>query len=782
MAPLQKFLNAVLDKYKNISLFQTDQFKIFAFTLLISTILYHDYIFGDKIFVFVDIGSDTYAAYFPLIKLAGELLKDFSTYTFHWGIGNDLFKIGFLYDIFNWPLFFLEDETLLKSLVYIMILKHLLASQLFYRFIQYYNFCSLANIITSIYFAFIATMIIWGQHYQFSSGIIYFMFALFTFERYINEKKYFLFIISVAMMLMFSVITFSFYFFIFLLFYASLRYIYLYGFTGIIRFSLQSFFFVSISFLIAAFLFLPNVYNIVSSPRVSATFLDNLSFFKLLPFGENHFFTSILRFFSNDILGVGSESHRVVLPYLNFYEMANLYSGLLTLLLIPLIFFAKLTKKNLLTIFIPGLLTYLFFNNEIFVLLMSGYSKSFEFRYGFIFSIVLLIGLGKILNDNINTATSSNKMLFSFILLAIIFTFSIYYGISYKHWNINSTRIITFFILFIIFSTLYILILSNSLSIQRKSFILTTIMALEIIFFSYNSINDRGMLRKNTIETKFGYYDGTAKAIGYINSINNDAFYRVFKYYKSYFRNDSIIQGYNGLDVYSSLVDPNYRALFTKFLTDTKSYPQNQIWSKKDLFYLNSLLCTKYFLSKEKLPENSDLKFIQKIGHIFVYQNLATIPFGALYSNTILEHEAPTDPTSLQESIYHNIILPNPIEGSTQEPTVSTAKTTLPYSSQLVIASFRNDRIEGTLQAREAGIILFQIPYNKGWSLHINGEEHPLEKIDYGLMGTSITKGDHYITLTYTNPTLKYGLLLSLIGLILFLVLYIFRKKVAAQK
>ena len=63
---------------------------------------------------------------------------------------------------------------------------------------------------------------------------------------------------------------------------------------------------------------------------------------------------------------------------------------------------------------------------------------------------------------------------------------------------------------------------------------------------------------------------------------------------------------------------------------------------------------------------------------------------------------------------------------------------------------------------------MFMIPYEKGWSLTIDGKETELLRGDIGFLACEIPEGDHTLELTFQAPGLKAGMLASCLFWILF--------------
>jgi uncharacterized membrane protein YfhO len=84
---------------------------------------------------------------------------------------------------------------------------------------------------------------------------------------------------------------------------------------------------------------------------------------------------------------------------------------------------------------------------------------------------------------------------------------------------------------------------------------------------------------------------------------------------------------------------------------------------------------------------------------------------------------------------------------------------------------FTEQRVSGSIQAQQAGILFLSIPYSEGWHLKVDGVATEALKVNFAFIGVPITKGKHQIELAYRPPYFRLGVGISLATLI-FLALY----------
>lgn len=99
------------------------------------------------------------------------------------------------------------------------------------------------------------------------------------------------------------------------------------------------------------------------------------------------------------------------------------------------------------------------------------------------------------------------------------------------------------------------------------------------------------------------------------------------------------------------------------------------------------------------------------------------------------------------------------------------------WENELDIKVFENERIEGTVQREEPGVLVTTIPYEKGWNVTVNGEERDIVQANIGFIGVPLDSGNSEIVFSYQNPYLKLGGVLSLIGIFLLGLIQLIRKK-----
>ena len=83
----------------------------------------------------------------------------------------------------------------------------------------------------------------------------------------------------------------------------------------------------------------------------------------------------------------------------------------------------------------------------------------------------------------------------------------------------------------------------------------------------------------------------------------------------------------------------------------------------------------------------------------------------------------------------------------------------------------KGDIIKGSIDVKnDNSYFNLSIPFDKGYNIYVDGKEVFYEKINKSFIGFKINKGYHNIEIKYTSPGLNVGKILSIVGIILFVV------------
>ena len=163
--------------------------------LLVSCmIIFFDYLFGNQLMIFNDIGSDTWQQYIMNYTSIVNHLRDgdFALWDFTNGLGVNMFNFN-LFDPFLMLLYgigvVLGPAHMLIYVNVIQVLKILAAGAAFYWFLSQFTFSRQAKLAVSYVYGLNGFLLVWGQHYQFGTAVVYLPLLFLFCEKFIRKEK-----------------------------------------------------------------------------------------------------------------------------------------------------------------------------------------------------------------------------------------------------------------------------------------------------------------------------------------------------------------------------------------------------------------------------------------------------------------------------------------------------------------------------------------------------------------------------------------------------------------
>jgi uncharacterized membrane protein YfhO len=276
------------------------------------------------------------------------------------------------------------------------------------------------------------------------------------------------------------------------------------------------------------------------------------------------------------------------------------------------------------------------------------------------------------------------------------------------------------------------------------------------------------------------YDDGTLDALKKIREIDKGVF-RVEKTYHSVSLADALAQDYMGVKSYSlhsrglvdfsiglGLIPPPGAGLAVNYT--------NWLPNAGPRFMLNSLLGVKYIIAKEPVQWPGFMALSDSAGGYPIYRNELALPLGIVQSRQMMQSEMAADKDlALINAVALEQYIPGygaPFERD-DLPRLKTQTLAQNYfvparnlqASGLQIQQFASSRIVGTISPRQAGILVFSIPFNQGWSLLIDGKATPLIRANFGMLAAPVQAGVHKVELDFRLPGQRTGLLIGVLGL-----------------
>ena len=84
----------------------------------------------------------------------------------------------------------------------------------------------------------------------------------------------------------------------------------------------------------------------------------------------------------------------------------------------------------------------------------------------------------------------------------------------------------------------------------------------------------------------------------------------------------------------------------------------------------------------------------------------------------------------------------------------------------------KGDKIYASVEAEKDGYFVTTLPYDKGFTIKVDNKKIDYEKVNTAYVGFKISKGKHNIVIEYKAPFKTLGLIMSFIGIIVYILLY----------
>ena len=796
----------------------------FLFLLLSAScsFMFRDYLYGNDLMIFNDIGSDTWQQYIMNYTSIVNHLRDgsFSLWDFNNGLGINQFNFN-LFDPFLMLLYgagvVLGPAHMLLYINVIQILKIMVAAFAFYWFLSQFSFSVLSKMITSYAYALNGFLLVWGQHYQFGTVVIYFPLMLLFCEKFIQKKKgKALFPVMVFLCGIYSV-----YFTYMCLaatgLYLLFRILMLDGLTWKER--IQKFLLgcaemiMGVGMSLVVFLPMAEVLLNVSS-RLESDGTGRLDFLRqcFTPYSRKFYLSMLKRMFSSNLqngYGLAKGPQQYVM---NYYEDPVLFCSTLAVFLnvqfLAVLRKADMTKRAKRVLYgVAALIlvgTALPVGGTVF-----NYFTLPTQRYTFVLMTVFLL-LMAWMWDYMRKGGKLNLVL----ILAVTALMGWAYWCGYEQAGFQEYRtnililtvtgILTAVCLTllcflkdtqirnVILGVMGIVLVVNVVSeggtnyqnrvTMKKTDVPAEVMVQETQRYEeMRTSDDKEMKYRAEIEKPQDFFRemyrvDLADCLNYLKE-NDPTFYRVEKdYISGTVSMDSSGQGYRGISTYNSVMNGNVKEFVETcypelFFADHNHYT---FWNNVDDNWLAAFLGVKYILSGNGEPDETKYKLLDQVGSLYIHENVLDAQTAHFYTQDISEESLKELCTeeNREELLGEAIALEDGTEigdASEIQTLKSEEQETAEQNSSVTLNAPQKDSVvTGSVHAEADGYALFMIPYEKGWSLTIDGEKAELLRGDIGFLACEVPEGDHTILLTFEAPGLKAGTIGSLLFWILF--------------
>ena len=604
---------------------------LWAMTAVSCLVIFFPFLFGDKLAVFQDAGSDTRQQYLMQYATIVNHIKDgnFSFWDFNNGFGTSMLALN----LFNPFLMLVYLAGVILGvghipgvLVFVILLEIFLAQLFCYLFLDCFSFSEGSKIIASYIYGLSGYLLVWGQHYQFGAFVVFLPLLLFLLERAIRRGKFSLTLpLLVAVMVCSSV-------------YMSYMSLMIGGCYLLYRMvvsdqargvRVRKFFLHCASILlgigIGMVIFLPTAYYLFTiSSRLDsdASFLTRIGEY-LTPYSLEFYKTAFLRLFSTTFQGIQDYN-----GYSNFYEAPVLFFSALFVLLGFQYLFTVHRQETSRKAKVMQYLAVLFFAVCMFTRIGASAFNAFAYpfsRHSFVFLPFFALMTAFTL-DQLWLRRKISKT--GFVLSCLCTAAAHYLALGEVTEALLHRNVILMCILaFVMAAALLPGFLKKGAKWRRAGIsLLISALGISLCLEGWTCFNDRDTLTTTDASYWGGLYDpNVAKALDYLKS-TDPSFYRVEKdYYSGSYCMDGLAQNYRGISTYNST--PNrFIQEFIDLVTPNLPIMAEHEYTWRQIGYYSghsTLFGIKYVLSKNPDLQLDGFSLLEQFGDIYIYQNSA---------------------------------------------------------------------------------------------------------------------------------------------------------------
>lgn len=767
--------------------------------LLVALAVFSSFLSGQTYFAYLDIGSDSYGQVVPSLIYMARMLADgrWLGWAFELGLGSPTAAMtGDLFMLLN---ALGGPDNVLPWRIWVYLLKIALGGAAFFMLVQCVVKRWEAAVISALAYSFCGYVVINGQWDGEATAFVFLPLVLWASFRAAVRGRLAAFPVAVALALMSGV------FFVGLGVFLMLTGLAFIACSQQPRARLRLWLFrmlplAALGYLLAAPQLLPVILQTLDSSRVSG---GDALFQKMLQQGfsvndGSLILAEIGGLFHKDIFGVGNAYQ----GYWNYLEGPEFFIGVALLLLMPQLLAGSARDRRVFWLTIGMVAAYFVF--PVFRYAAMGFAVPY-FRVSTLWvSLALLLlaarAVDQVLQHGVNARMLAVGLGGYGLLLGAVVLGSLSGAVSLPHVSIILN-------LAVLSALVLWLAQRHLLPARTLPLVLLGLVAIEAVVIARPSYVQNRRLVTPSIHNQI-YNDGTRQALQAIRR-NDTGWFRVEKTYTTLSLAEALSQNYMGVKAYAF----NSRGL-VDFYTGMGLIPAspdgqsvnytNWLPNAGSRYALNSLLGVKYIIAKEPL-QSPGFDLVSQAPDHRIYRNQLALPLGIVQTRQVtqatlsrLSSLPAVEANNLRDlALINAVVVPGPIAGygellvyedalrlKTAPLDDSYVKPALDLQATgLQIEMFSSTHISGTISPQQAGILVFSIPFNQGWSLKVDGKTMPLQRANFGMLAAPVQAGRHQVVLDFELPGRRAGGWLGALGLgLLALVVVITRRRRASAQ
>lgn len=729
---------------------------------IVAIVMAWPFLFKSQSFAYIDVGGDTFVQFYPLNVLHAQQMAigDGFNWSFNLGLGS---YSGSHFDPFWMVQAMLPESVQLQARIFFYLAKLLLAGLFFLGYLRAIGIRPELAVVGGLAYAFSGYALINGQWDLHGTEVLHFAALVYLLERYLRSGRL-EFAVLIGLLLgaghSFNLHTSA----LFSAMYVVIRLLlvndkfrvgrWLQG-QGLLVLGVVS------GILILAPLQLTSLSYFLDSPRVGGGY-PSMSHILAMAASVNDWRTiasEIFGLLGKDIMGRGND----YTGWSNYLEGPGFYVGLPFLLMATQLATraATGTERRLFWLAVLGIGLYFVFPALRYAVFGFGH-VAFRVSTLWISMLILVVGVLGI-QRSILTGLSRPAL-----LLATVFVV----GLCVAAWLVLEVDNLLYVSIAITFVAIYwlVFLFPDRTCRGRTGLVLGLVLAAELLLLTRPGLVDRDLVSDAGIAANgLRYDDGSEKALEWIRSRHGpEDFYRVEKNYHSVFLLDSLIQGYRGIRSYFF-----HGAGVTRFV-DLLSWPRtvnsaNYIEADLSRGDILDLLSVRYLLARVgSSAAFADARLVNTIAGIQVFERPSARSPAVLHARVVPESDARRLPLEQRDRILLEAVVVAD-DSDLLQLANDDSNAGAPVPATLKIHS--DTELSGRYHSETPRVLALAYPYDRGWSLRVNGDPLPLHQVNFGLAGALVPAGESTFELRYQPRGRSWGWRVAPIALLISLLL-----------
>lgn len=760
-------------------------------------IAFNRYITGGDYFIFTDAGSDCADEFYPMYVYLVDKIRSGEI-----SLWNNCVSLGYdtltrqerimdpfaILTIFTGVLF--GNQIVAPFLIFAHFLKIILSAVLAYRFLDFFQISKAVKFIGAYIYGFNSFLIVWGQHYWFGAACIYILLLLIIIELWLKElekgnKWMLVYSLGIAAVFCYS-LYFGYMSVIVVSAYACIRIVYFVNIESkeklkVISCSgIKMITALCIGGLISCIMVIPFIdNNVLVAARLSTDSIwDKILYDLLHPYDIETYYKMLLRMASSNVMGInslGGAYYGLPLLSVSVVGIPIIVEGMLCL-------YSKMdaVKKRLLY-----WISFISIAFVVFIPLGSSIFNVFQGAFGR-YTFVLMPLLTLLFTIGLNSICSEKKIHRITIGIVVLFEISLLISAAFIFDNTQFTRN---YIKYVIMLNIIIYICAFLFTILKKRIFILLIFIVIVQGTIAEAYVSSSSQERTTLEDFGSDKRNNTELIVENLKEKDSSFFRIDKNYNDFrFLGDSLLEKLYLPTGYNSSINRNISEFYEKIwpevknpvtgtkVTSARGYIKDEVRLKKD--NILALLGVKYILSDYQFTDtgsNWELIDSDKNG-IFIYQNMQANSIITGYDRVITEKVFEELSYEDRKKIIKSHLVLSEEDIKKNEIRVDKAELSgvdkEKFDNNYTLELIKDTYFKGEIDIEKDKYLLITIPYRRGWKVYINGKNTPYLRGTYGFMAIPIEEGEHLIEVKYENSIYFIGMIFSLIGIVIWLVLY----------